>query len=61
MRVIFPDSHSSGYTEDVEVTSCSQAGPREGKGQQPTHETFNPKVVLSIRNTGTKVDQNMRG
>jgi hypothetical protein len=34
--------------------------PSGGKGHPPTHKTFNPKFVLSIRNTVTKLKQRLR-
>jgi hypothetical protein len=34
--------------------------PVEARGQQPTHKTFNPKLVLPTRGTGIKMKQRLR-
>ena len=54
MEVSLAVTHNIRYMELEEViTSCSQGGtPMERFGQLPTHKTFNPKFILSIRNAG---------
>ena len=32
----------------------------EGKGHQSTHKAYNPKLVLLVRSTGTKIEQRLR-
>jgi hypothetical protein len=40
---------------------ASQTGPSvEGWGHQPTYNTFDPKLVLSKRNAGTKMEQRLK-
>ena len=51
---------NSWDVEPEETTSSSQTGhPVEGWGHQPTYKTFDPKLVLSKRNAGTKMEQRL--
>jgi hypothetical protein len=60
MGVILAETSSSKDMELEVATSCSQAGPQvKGLGHQPTHKTFNPKIFLSTRNEGTKMEQRL--
>jgi hypothetical protein len=46
---------------ETEVSSYSQAGlPVEEGGHQPTHKTFNRKLVLPTRCIGIKMEQILR-
>jgi hypothetical protein len=50
-----------GDMEPEETTSSSQTGlPVEEWGHQPTYKTFDPKLLLSKRNAGTKVEQRLK-
>jgi hypothetical protein len=47
--------------EPEETTSSSQTGPPvEGGGHQTTYKSFDPKLVLSKRNSGTKIEQRLK-
>jgi hypothetical protein len=47
--------------EPEETTSSSQIGSTvEGWRHQPTYKTFEPKLVLSKRNAGTKMEQRVK-
>ena len=47
--------------EPEETTPCSQTGPPvERWGHQPTNKFFNPKLLLSKRNTETKMEQRLK-
>ena len=49
-----------GDMEPEETTSSSQTGlPVEEWGHQPTYKTFDPKLLLSKRNAGTKMEQRL--
>ena len=53
---------NSGNMEPEETTSRSQIGPLvKGWGHEPTHKTFDPKLVQSKRNARTKMEQRLKG
>jgi hypothetical protein len=52
---------NSGDKEPEEITSSSQTGsPVEGWGHQSTYKTYDPKLILSKRNAGTKMEHRLR-
>ena len=63
MRMILVETHNSQVMEPEEDTSYSQRGPPPPSGgirTPPTHKTFCPKVILSIRNIGLSIEQRLR-
>jgi hypothetical protein len=57
MWVTLAKMPNSGDMESEETTSSSQMGSWvEEWGHQPTYKVFYPKLVLSKRNAGTKME-----
>lgn len=55
MGVSLAVTHSLGYMEPEEATSCSNTGTSmERSGYQPTYKTFNPLFTLSTREAGKR-------
>jgi hypothetical protein len=61
MWVALAEMSNSRYMEPEETTSSSQTGSL-GKewDHQPTYKIFSPKLLLSERNEGTKMEQRMK-
>ena len=54
MMVSLAETSSSEDMDTEMVIFCSQGGLKvDGYWPQPTHKTFNPKFILSARNTST--------
>jgi hypothetical protein len=61
MQVTLAEMPNSKNMEPEETTSSSQTGlPVEGWGYQSTYKTFDPKLLLSKRNAGTKMEQRLK-
>ena len=61
MWVILAKISNSGDMEPEETTSGSQTGrPVERWGHQSTYKTLDPKLLLSKRNSGTKMEQRLK-
>jgi hypothetical protein len=61
MQVTLAEVPNSADTEPKETTFSSQTGPPvEESGHQPTYKTFDPKLVLSEINSGTKIEQKLK-
>jgi hypothetical protein len=60
-QVTLAEMPNSGDMEPEETTSSSQTGPPvEGWGHQLTYKTLDPKLVLSQRTAGTKMEQRLK-
>jgi hypothetical protein len=58
MWVTLAKMPNSGTMEPEYITSSSQIGPPvEELGHQPTFKIIDPKLFLSKRNAGTKMEQ----